>query len=365
MECGPLTTKSETLTSVRAPSLTIPDRSVFLRMADEINVVLEKHFRLFAGILVALLMAGALIKDVRTFMWADELVTLHMSQQASLREIIKATVEGCDQLPPLYAMMVHAIHPWIRHDALAVRLPSTLGYCGMVLMMLAFCRRRLPAVYSLVAALLACNACLEYSIEGRSYGAVLGCAAGALLSWQAAIDGRRRALAIPLLSFCLVLMTALHYCAFFFFIPLFAAEMVRWRKSGKLDLAVLAAMAPMLLVLGLHYPFIVAGKQFQEHHWSPAVWGHIRGVYTGYFLTICLPPLVTLAVFSRTAGRSACNLDGLDAAGVGSYRRVCASAGLCHCFVKVHDARICSPVHSLGCAGHRRVGDGATVRGST
>jgi hypothetical protein len=279
--------------------LTAPNRSVFLRLAGEINIVLERHFRLFAALFVMLLMAYAVVKDVRTRMWADELVTLYMSQQASPGEIAKATLEGCDGLPPLYATIVHAIQPWVWPEVLAVRLPATLGFCGMVLFLLTFCHRRLPAAYSLVAALLACNACLEYSTEGRSYGVVLGCAAGALLCWQSASDGRGRILAIPLLAFWLALMTAMHYYSVFFFVPLFVAEMVRWRKSGKLDVAVLAAMAAPLLVLGLHYPFIAATRQFQEHHWSPAVWGHIRGVYSAYFVTMCLPPLVVLALFSR------------------------------------------------------------------
>ena len=242
--------------------------------------------------------------DLKTRMWVDEIYTLYMSQQSSPGEIVKATMEGCDAAPPLYSIIVHAIPPWVRPEALAVRLPATLGYCGMVLFLLAFCRRRLPAVYSLVAALLACNAFLRYSTEGRSYGLVLGCAAGALLSWQAAADGRRRVLALPLLAFCLALMTALHYYSILFVVPLFVAEIVRWRKSGKLDVVVLAATtAPPLLVLGLHYPLIAASRRFQEYFWSPAAWGQIPELYFSYFLRFCLLPLVVLAVFLATPGR--------------------------------------------------------------
>ena len=71
----------------------------------------------------------------------------------------------------------------------------------MVLCLLAFCRRRLPAAYScMAAALLVCDVCRRYSSEGRGYGVVLGCAAGALLCWQFAVDGRRRKLVIPMLA---------------------------------------------------------------------------------------------------------------------------------------------------------------------
>ena len=245
-----------------------------------------------------LLLACAAVRCVRDKMWIDELYTLHMSQQASPGEIVKATLEGCDGAAPLYAMIVHAILPWAPQEALAVRLPSALGFCGMVLCLLAFCRRRLPALYSLVAALIACNACLEYSTEGRCYGLALCCAAGALLCWQTAADGRRRIVAIPLLAFCLASMTALHYYSIFFLVPLALAEMTRWRKSGKLDFAVLAAMAPAVLVLGLHYPFIVAGlRLFQGHYWARASWADMPAMYV---CVMTFAPLVLLAVVSRT-----------------------------------------------------------------
>jgi hypothetical protein len=282
-------------------SLTIPGRFVFIKVSDEINAALERHFWFWAVLFVVLFLAGAIAKDVRTPMWTDELFTLHISRQAGAAEIVKATREGCDNAPPLYAMIVRSILPVVRNEALAVRLPSTLGYCGMVICLLAFSRRRLPAVYGMAAALLACDACLPYSIEGRCYGVVLGCAAGALLAWQYAVDGRRSVLAIPLFALCLALMTAMHYYAMFFLIPFLLAEMVRWRTSRKLDLGVLAAMAPVLLVLALHYPLIAATAMFQKHYWSPAVWHNIPEFYSAYFATIlgrCVLPVGVLAVVS-------------------------------------------------------------------
>jgi hypothetical protein len=285
-------------------SLTIPNRSVFLRVSDKINAELESHLWFWAVLFVVLFLASVIAKDVRTPMWVDELLTLHMSQQAGPAEMVKATLEGIDGSPPLYAMIVRAILPVVKNEALAVRLPATLGYCGMIICLLAFCRRRLPATYSMAAALLACDACLAYSIEGRGYGVVLGCAAGALLCWQSAVDDRRRNLAIPLLALCVALMTAMHYYSMFFLVPLFLAEMVRWRTSRKLDFGILAAMAPVLLVLGVHYPLIAASTPFQKHFWSPAAWHKIPEFYDAYFVTIlgrCMLPVGVLAVFSTTS----------------------------------------------------------------
>ena len=268
-----------------------------MNVFSRVDSFLERRFWVCSAVFVALFFTCAIVKDMRTKMKLDEFYTLQMAHESSNGQIVQATKEGCDGAPPLYAMMVRALLPWVSLEALAVRLPATLAYCGMIVCLLAFCRRRLPAVYSLIAALLACNASSMYSVEGRGYGVVLGCAAGALLCWQLAAEGKRRAVALPLLAFCLALMTAMHYYAIFFLIPLLLAEVVRWRMSGKLDFGILAAMAAVPLVLGLHYP-LIASKPFQVHYWSPAVWSSVPLMYSTYFMDICLLPLAMLAVFS-------------------------------------------------------------------
>jgi Dolichyl-phosphate-mannose-protein mannosyltransferase len=291
----------------------ISNRSLLLR-AEAINSAVEKHFRLYAALFLALFLACAIARDVRTPLWTDEFFTLYMAQQTGVGEIVKATLEGSDGAPPLYSMMVKAILPVVRHQALAVRLPATLGYCGMLVCLLWFCRRRLPAAYSLAAALLTCEACLEYSTEGRGYGVVLGCSAGALLCWQSAVDGRRRVLTLPLLAFCLSLMTAMHYYSIFFLVPLFIGEMARWRTSRKLDFGVLAAMAASVAVLGLHYPFMEAGAKFQKHFWSPAAWRNIPAVYLAYLVPMlikCVLPAGPLAVLPATSDARSAKPSGL------------------------------------------------------
>lgn len=250
---------------------------------------------------LVLFLACSIAKDIRLKLWLDELLTLHMAQQGGPGEIVRATIDGSDGAPPLYAMIVASIMSVVKHQALAVRLPATLAYCGMVLCLLAFCRRRLSAVYSFVASLVACDACLMYATEGRGYGIVLGCAAGALLCWQMATEGRRRVVAVTLLAFCLALMTALHYYAIFFLVPLLLAEMVRWRRSLKFDPAILAAMLPALLVLAVHYPLIRGWQPGQAHRCSPPAWSQIPDFYMQFFLSVwavLLSAAAALGIFS-------------------------------------------------------------------
>lgn len=142
-------------------------RSIFLQTTHRINLVLEEHFGLCSIFFIGLLLAAAIAGDLRNKMWVDELFTLAVANQENAKEIVKATLEGCDGAPPLYAIVVHETLRWVHPEQLAVRLPATLGFCGMLLCLLAFCRRRLPAVYAFVAAAVACYGCLCYATEGR------------------------------------------------------------------------------------------------------------------------------------------------------------------------------------------------------
>jgi len=276
-------------------------QSLFMQATAKIDAELELHFWRWAVVIVLAFLACSLIRDARNKMWLDELYTLYVARQAGPREIARAIIEGIDGAPPVYALMVHSILPVIRREELAVRLPSTLGYCGMVLCLLSFCRRRMPGVYALAASLTACDASRYYATEGRGYGIVMCGAAGALLSWQAAAEGRRRMPSIAMLTICLAAIVALHYYAIFFLGPLLVGELVRWRESGKLDFAVLAAMLPALAVLGLHYPFIEASRKLQVHPWSPASWNQIGDFYIQHFLPFAPLVLIAAAVFAALA----------------------------------------------------------------
>ena len=189
-----------------------------------------------------------------------------------------------DASPPLYPIIAHWLLPIVQNDALAVRLPATLGYCAMILCLMAFARRRLSAVFAFAASLLAFEPTLYYATEGRAYGLVLGCAAAALICWQMAAEGRRRTWALVLLAICLALMVALHYYAIFFLVPLCLAEIVRWRSSGRMDFAMMAAMAPAPLVLGLHYVLLVAGQNYDANFWAHASLGQIAPFYERFLL---------------------------------------------------------------------------------
>ena len=261
----------------RAP---IRDRFGLARLAEKIDASIDRYFWRWAAGFTILFLACSIVRDLRTALWFDELFTLYLARLASPLEIINFN----DASPPLYPIIVHWLLPIVGNEALAVRLPATLGYCAMIVCVWAFCRRRLPAAFAFAASLLTFEGGLYFATEGRAYGLVLGCAAGALLGWQRAAQSHRRGWAIALLAVCSALMVALHYYAIFFLVALFLGEMVRWRESGRADFALWAAMAPAPLVLGLHAVLFVGGQDYQTHFWSPPSLGQIVPFYERFLL---------------------------------------------------------------------------------
>jgi mannosyltransferase len=278
--------KSANRTSImsvkQAPELT--GAAVVLQLVHGIERTLERHFWRWTALAVTMLLLSMIVIDLRKKLWIDELVTVYMAKQGGPVEIVRATAEGVDVSPPLYPILVQALLPLVGSEALAARLPSTVGLCLMLVGVLAVSRRWFGVVGAWVPSLLAFDSLQSAGNEGRCYGLVLGCSAVSLFCWQTASAGRRRTASVLLLAATLALMSALHYYSIFFAIPLFLGELVRWRKSGKLDIAILAALATMLLVLAVHYPLIEANRRYSVSYWSPANWGQIRSFYELYFL---------------------------------------------------------------------------------
>ena len=121
-----------------APSASLSDHATGSPGSPErIRSAAERRFWRYAVLFLLLFTACSIALDLRMKMWNDELVTLYVAQQGSPAEIVAATRDGMDATPPLYPILVSAMLPAIRSDALAVRLLSTLGFAGMLLAVLA------------------------------------------------------------------------------------------------------------------------------------------------------------------------------------------------------------------------------------
>jgi hypothetical protein len=269
-----------------------------------LEAFVEKCYWAVGSILIGVAFVYLLYKDLRLRLWADEIATLYMAKLGSVSGIIGATLDGDDPAPPLYSVICHLLLP-IAPEPLAVRLPSTTGLCVMAAGILAFLRRRLPALYAFVAVLFAYRLAFDYGTEGRGYGLILGIAALTLVCWRNALNDRNRALWLSLLALCSGAMAALHYFAILLPGCLLLAELVRWRKSGRLDFAIwLAVLAPIGLVLALYYRFIIVAHRFSAHFWSTAHIGQIRYLYGAPAIALVVA-LLAAAFLPATRSRSA------------------------------------------------------------
>src|SRR5690348_11385737 len=252
---------------------------------------LERHFRARNSnlwIWIVLLLTGlSIASDVKLLMWTDELFTLFTARLPDVSKMLQAIQEGTDVPAPLYDLLVHFLIPVVRNEALAVRLPATLGFYAMLPGLFIFCRRRVGSLYAFIAAMLACEVCRYYATEGRVYGAVLGCTAWALVFWQRASGNSSQRLGnLVGLALCLSLMVAFHSFAVFFLGPLLFVEVVRCVRERKVDVGILAAAGAALLVLAAHYPFIVISVKDSVNFWSQASLAMIRPWYQAFLLPI-------------------------------------------------------------------------------
>jgi hypothetical protein len=292
-----------TVTSVRSNE----HEWVLSHVCERVASALERDFWKWTAAFLVFWLVCWSVQDLRLKMWNDEIFTLYVAQLGNPALIINGIKSGMDATPPLYPILVSAILPLVRPDALAVRLPSTLGFSAMLFFVLAFCRRRMPAIYGFIAALLLIMGCVFYATEGRSYGLVMGCAAGALSCWQSAAEDTRRVVWLVSLSLFLTFATALHYYSIFLLLPLGLGELLRWREKRRPDIPMLLTMLPTLVVLGLHYPLIAAGKRYLTHFWLPGIasWRQIPEFYLQYgaaSVAVMLVGLIALAMRPRVHG---------------------------------------------------------------
>jgi Dolichyl-phosphate-mannose-protein mannosyltransferase len=279
--------KSSQLSTARSPLVAL------LRQSDS---WLEEHAWSSTLSIIGLFLASSIVISLRLKMWIDELYTYYIVHQSNASEIIQAIKEGCDGQPPLHALIVHSLAPVFGNGTLGLRLPSAIGVCIMSLCVFAFTLRRFPALYAMVAMLLALNSTRYFATEGRSYGLVLGCAGVALLCWQRAAEPPRRWFLLPGLALSLACGIALHYFTFFLLLPLAFGELARWRASRKIDFPVWIAMMVSPLVLIPNWPLMAAAKPFLKYYWARAPLTSMLEAYSFYFIryspALLLPAII-------------------------------------------------------------------------
>jgi hypothetical protein len=187
--------------------------------AERLAHWLERHPMWPIGGILVLCLVCACVLASRKLMWNDELYTYYIATQPTVRQIWQALMTGAEQIPPTFHLLTRGV-------------PSpSYGLIAMVF----------PLVTD----------AYRYAYEARPYALLLGLSGLALVSWQAASEGRNRWPWLMLLGGSLAGAVASHYYGVLVVAALAIAELVRTRLRGPLDppvwiALVLACTAPLL-----------------------------------------------------------------------------------------------------------------------
>ena len=241
---------------------------------------------LLGGVFVTVLLFAVLAAHWRP-LWYDELFTLYVASEPTLRDVLRALMNGADTNPPVDYLLRHASLAVFGESNVAFRWPSAAAFLAGQLAIFAYVRRRAPFLSAAGAALLPiATAAVFFTYEGRAYALLFASAPIALWAWQHAAERSGRPLPLGLLLVALCLGPYSHYYGVLNFLPVTAGEALRWSRQRRIDwpmaavIAVAAALTLGLLAfarnaLGMQGSFWAAGFRVTD------LPGYYRG-FLGY-----------------------------------------------------------------------------------
>jgi hypothetical protein len=257
---------------------------------------IERRTGLVLAAFAAAYLAAFLVIDAVRPMWTDEFYSFYIAR-LPLPEMWNAMLTGADQHPPLFYLVTRLSLAIFGENELAVRLPATLGFLAMTLAVFAFARRRIPALFALIALLFPfLTGAVDYAEEGRGYGLVLGATGVALLCWQATSDQRRRRWALPGLALAMAAAPGFHYYAVFFVIPLAAGELVRTFQRRRLDWPVWLAFSATGASLLASLPALMAARSYGSTFWGSPTFEAASSYFRVVMAHSAIPLLLAFAL---------------------------------------------------------------------
>jgi 4-amino-4-deoxy-L-arabinose transferase-like glycosyltransferase len=245
--------------------------------------------RLILGLMVALViyvivrgLAAAATKPL----WYDELITLAMSSQPSMRTVWAALARAVDGQPPGFHAVERVVSNLFHNKEIALRLPAILAFSCTLVCVFVFVKKRGGELIAFLCAFLLLSTILfeRYAVEARPYSMVVACIAFALVCYQ-----RLPSLFwTAMLGISLALAQALHYYAVFAFVPFGLAEAVVFLRTRRFRWRVWLALACGFIPLVLFWPLLAYFKAHQGAHYyglATYVATSLPSSYGAFFLT--------------------------------------------------------------------------------
>ena len=200
-------------------------------------------------VLVLVLFSAAFFENAvaaahRKPLWHDEIFTILFARLPSVATMWRAARDGLDFMPPLNAVLTHALRGAVGEGPIVTRIPPMIGVWIACLALFAIVRRRSNLALAACAAMLPLwTAAFRYGVEARGYGLMIGLFGLSEFAWSEAARGSRRLAYLPLLAVSLAGGAWSHYYAILNVAPLALGEVVRDLRRRAPDWGVWAAFA--------------------------------------------------------------------------------------------------------------------------
>lgn len=275
-------------------------RDTFLALQDAIQRPSKRLIYALLGLLVIYVIVRGVVGAAGRLFWYDEILTITIASQPSLRALWNALARGFDGTPPGFYLVERAALGLLSNKQIALRLPSILAFPCALICVFVYVKKRSGEAIAFLCALLLLSTSLfhTYLFEARAYSMVLACIAFALVCYQRLPSLRWAAL----LALSLLLAESLHYYAVFAMVPFGVAEAVFLLKARRFRWTVWIALACGTVPLIAFWPLLSAIKAYYGPHiFSRPAFSALSGYYGSFFLLPDSAVGVPLAVVAITA----------------------------------------------------------------
>jgi len=246
--------------------------------------------RLLTAIVFALAIFSISITSTYRLMYLDEFYILYTARVANIVDLLHLQANYPVALHPLgYPLLAHIAVSLFGVNAIAVRLPATIGF---VLMMVCVCVS-VRRVYStragiLAVAMLLSTYSLYFASQATPYGLLLGFSAAVLTTWQGTIRQNNRIVQLMCLAGAIFACLECHYFALLIPAALVLLECIRTVRYRKFDFPVILAILAGCTAVLTWLPFLHAAGQYRSHYYTSTSGRAVDIIHTicGAYVTI-------------------------------------------------------------------------------
>ncbi len=236
------------------------------------------------GVLVVYMIVRGLADAATKPLWYDEIATVALSSQASMKIVWAALARPFDGAPPGFYVVERAVFGLFQNKAIATRLPAILAASFTVLCVFTYAKRRSGELIAFLCALLllSTNFFTRYAAEARPYSLLVACIAFALVCYQRVPSRFWTAL----LGISLALAVTIHYYAVFAMVPFGLAEAVAFLRTRRFRWLVWLALVCGPIPLLFFWPFLASYRNtYGAHFYTPNTFSSASAMFGAFLLT--------------------------------------------------------------------------------